>query len=41
MSWVKKYCDLNNFEFEKGRDTRGRYFIVKTEAEKKDDDMPF
>jgi hypothetical protein len=41
MSWVKKYCDLNKFEFEKGRDTVGRYFIVKTEEEKKDDDMPF
>ena len=33
MSWVKKYCDLNKFEFDKGRDTVGRYFTIKTEEE--------
>ena len=40
MSWVKKYCDLNKFEFDKGRDTVGRYFTIQTEEQPKED-CPF
>ena len=40
LSWINKYCELNGFKMNKGRDNMGRYFEIQTGNEPVDD-TPF
>ena len=41
LKWIARYCELNKFEMNKGRDHRGRYFEILTQSDAEVDDMPF
>jgi hypothetical protein len=42
LKWLGRYSALNKFELTKGRDHKGRYFIIETGTKEiESDDMPF
>jgi hypothetical protein len=43
LTWLSRYSDLNGFELMKGRDHKGRYFVIETGTKEieSDDGMPF